>query len=125
MLSIKPSQTRIKRDIMKLAEFIDPKEDGFTGGGCSKCGHGRSVDIENQEDGEPPNEDVDDEGDVGEDNLFRGLAVALDLDEVEVAEDAVDDEGDGEHHDVVLREVGGKRGVEAVGHDGDGQDDGD
>jgi len=30
MLSIKPSQTRIKRDIMKFAEFVDPEEEGFT-----------------------------------------------------------------------------------------------
>lgn len=30
MLSIKPSQTRIKRDIMKFAEFADPEEEGFT-----------------------------------------------------------------------------------------------
>jgi N-carbamoyl-L-amino-acid hydrolase len=30
MLSIKPSQTRIKQDIMKFAEFVDPEEQGFT-----------------------------------------------------------------------------------------------
>ena len=30
MLSIKPSQTRIKRDIMKFAGFVDPEEEGFT-----------------------------------------------------------------------------------------------
>jgi N-carbamoyl-L-amino-acid hydrolase len=30
MLSIKPIQSRIKRDIMKFAEFVDPEEEGFT-----------------------------------------------------------------------------------------------
>jgi N-carbamoyl-L-amino-acid hydrolase len=30
MLSIKPSQARLKRDIMKFAELVDPEEEGFT-----------------------------------------------------------------------------------------------
>lgn len=62
---------------------------------------------------------------VGEENVFGGVTGVGDLDEVEVAEDGVDDEGDGEHHHMVFGEVGGGEGVEAVGDDGHGGDEED
>ena len=40
------------------------------------------------------------------------------LQEVEVAKDAIDHKGNGQHHGVVRRQVGSGKGVQAVGDDG-------
>jgi hypothetical protein len=50
--------------------------------------------------------------------VFRRAAFLLDLDQVQVAEDAVQHKGDGQHHGVVGRQVGRREGVQAVGQNG-------
>ena len=58
--------------------------------------------IEDDDGDHAPEDDAGEERPVAQDDLFRRAALVLLVDQVEVAEDGVDDEGDGQHHQVVV-----------------------
>jgi len=72
--------------------------------------------VENAQDAQRPEQNGQLEGPVGKGDIF-GSSALTDLNQVEIPENAVQHEGDGEHHDVVFRQVGGRKGVQGVGHD--------
>ncbi len=72
-----------------------------------------------------PTENGNLEGPVGEQDFFRFAANLLDLDEVEIAENGVDHERDGQHQGMVARCFRSEERVERVGHNGCAGDDRD
>ena len=75
-------------------------------------------DVEDEQNGESVEGDRDLERAVGENKFFGRAPAAFDLDEVLVAEDAIKDERDRQHHDVIFGHVRCRESVQAVGDDG-------
>ena len=89
----------------------------------------RALGQESVEDKPAPRCPTEQDGDlkraVGENQLLGRSAGMLDADQPQVAEDAVENEGDGEHHGMIGGDVGGGEGIETVGHNSGAGDDGD
>src|SRR3970282_638769 len=60
---------------------------------------------------------------VAQQHFVGGLRLAAQVHQVKIAEEAVKNEGNGEHHRVVIRQVLGGEGVERVGRAGRRDDD--
>jgi len=80
---------------------------------------------QNGDSGQPPEDHINQQRAVAQQEFFRRAAFVLLVDQVQVAEDAIEDEGDGDHHQVVFGQVFGGEGVLRVGHDRAGGDDRD
>ena len=51
-----------------------------------------------------------------EDELIRSTTLTLDIDQIHVAKEGVQDEGDGQHHGMIRWQIGCREGVQRVGH---------
>ena len=81
--------------------------------------------IKDEQDCYCPKNEIDLERPVCQNDLLRCLAASFNLDQEQIAEDAVDHEWDGEHGDLVLRQVGSEECIQAVRDNRDRQDDHD
>src|SRR5512140_3358299 len=74
--------------------------------------------VEDNEHNQRPERHAHLEGPVAEQDLLGRAACVLNLDQVQVPEDGIDHERDGQHHGVVGWQVGGRECVKRVSHHG-------
>ena len=76
----------------------------------------RKTPVQNYDERQPEQDDADLERSVGQQNLIRGAAVALHVDDIQVTKNSVNHKWYGQHHQVIIWQIWGRKGVKSVGH---------